>query len=107
MTLKARRKALQDRREELEVEVYELWKEEVQALADRFNTEIATGHCSDTWQAWDRRRQCFQSMFEYGNRIPRILTALEALDSAYEALNIGPRNGMRIYPKLSGKKSDW
>jgi len=73
----------------------------VQKLSNKYNIRLATGHMSDTWQMFDKKKGCFMSLWDYGDtgqRIPKILQELGELDKLVQDYRIGATNGERIDP---------
>lgn len=75
--------------------LHEEWVKSVQAIADKFQVEIATGHMSDVWQVSEPGSDKW--LREVYDEHPA-LDALAALDKATQDYGIGPSNMERFKP---------
>jgi len=78
-------------------EIHNEWLKSVQAIADRFQVEIATGHLSDTWQVNSGLgKNDFRAL--YDDETNEALLALQELDEQTQDYGVGPSNMERFKP---------
>jgi len=94
--------------EQNRAKIHAEWLKEVQAIADKFQVEIATGHLSDRWQASEPGKEAW--VIEYDaeredtpDNVRKALQALVELDEKTTPHGVGPSNMERFKPapKLS------
>lgn len=82
------------------------WIEEVQAIADRHNVEIATGQMSDLWQVRKMGTKHWTSEFDVSRRRCEraALGELTQLDKQTRDFGVGPSNMERFTPSTKKVK---
>lgn len=77
-----------------------LYNNAVQAIADKHNVFIATGHMSDAWKVG---KTWGDFVDEYDNPPHPAFRDLEKLDKLASEIRIGPSNMERYYPRKGAR----